>query len=373
MERRVRETKRRKREGLTTKELALKIKKEVFHRKNFYAILILAAFPPIFGSIQYGLGISQHQEITSASQFFSNVILFSLSLTFGISYGCLIIFKTLNHFLPWRANIWKRVLLESLLILAYTALVNIIVLKLFTALGILYQGENIGAKQYYTNIIFSSTLSLIVLSIYEGIGFFNQWKESLHVAEKLKKEQAESQLANLQAQLDPHFMFNSLNVLSSLIRSDAAKAEKFVEDFAHIYRYMLDMNKEMVVTLEEELQFAQNYLALQQTRFGSKLQTSFNIDHSSLKLYLPPLSLQELISNAIKHNSIENDHPLHLKVYSKGEELWVENNLQKRQDQATSTGFGLLNMSRRYEILSGKKPLFEIVNQQYIAKIPLLT
>ena len=157
---------------MTNRELALKIKTEVFHRRNFYAILILATFPPIFGSIQYALGISEHQEITSVSQFFSSVILFSLSLTFGISYGCLIIFRLLNHFLPWRCNVWKRVPLESLLILAYTALVNIIVLKVFTALGLLNQGENIGAKQYYTNIIFSSTLSLIVLSIYEGIGFF---------------------------------------------------------------------------------------------------------------------------------------------------------------------------------------------------------
>tara|TARA_R110002050_G_scaffold30754_1_gene78614 strand:- start:3339 stop:4043 length:705 start_codon:yes stop_codon:yes gene_type:complete len=213
---------------------------------------------------------------------------------------------------------------------------------------------------------------LLYLAFTRASVFFNQWKESLHLTEKLKKEQAESQLANLQAQLDPHFMFNSLNVLSSLIRSDAAKAEKFVEDFAHIYRYMLDVNKEMVVTLEEELTFAQNYLALQQTRFGPKLQTSFNINNNNLKLYLPPLSLQELISNAIKHNSIEKDHPLHIKVYTKGEELWVENNLQKRQDRATSTGLGLKNISRRYEILSGKKPLFEIIDQQYIAKIPLL-
>lgn len=358
---------------MTQKELVRKIKYEVFSRQNFYAILILAAFPPVFGTVQYALGIGSHQEVNSLEQFFTSVILFSLSLTFSISYGCLIILKLLNHFLPWRGNIWKRALIETLLVLSYTALINILVLNIFSSLGFLYQGDSLGAKQYYTNIIFSSSLSLIVLSIYEGIGFFNQWKDSLNLAEKLKKEQAESQLANLQAQLDPHFMFNSLNVLSSLIRSDAVKAEKFLEDFAQIYRYMLVVNKEMVVTLEEELKFAQNYLALQQTRFGEKLQTKFSIDAASLKLYLPPLSLQEIISNALKHNSIEKDHPLTIQVYTKGEELWIENNLQKRSKPQESTGMGLKNISRRYEILSGKKPQFEIIDNCYIAKIPLLS
>ena len=357
---------------MISRELALKIKEEVFHRKNFYAILLLSAFPPIFGLIQYALGIGQHQEINSLSDFFTGVILFSTILTFSIAYGCLIIFKLLNYLLPWRDNVWKRALLETILVLTYPALVVILVLKSFSLLGFLYSGEALGTKQYYTSIIFSSTLSLIVLSIYEGIGFFNQWKESLNLNEKLQKEQAESQLANLQAQLDPHFMFNSLNVLSSLIRSDSAKAEKFVEDFSRIYRYMLDVNKEMVVSLEEELTFSQNYLALQETRFGSKLRTSFEIEENSRQYYLPPLSLQELIGNAIKHNSIESEHPLRIKVYTRGEELWVENNLQKREEERESTGLGLINIRRRYQILSDKIPIFKVENEHYIAKIPLL-
>jgi LytS/YehU family sensor histidine kinase len=135
---------------------------------------------------------------------------------------------------------------------------------------------------------------------------------------------------------------------------------------------MLDVNKEMVVSLEEELTFSQNYLALQETRFGSKLRTSFEIEENSRQYYLPPLSLQELIGNAIKHNSIESEHPLRIKVYTRGEELWVENNLQKREEERESTGLGLINIRRRYQILSDKIPIFKVENEHYIAKIPLL-
>jgi LytS/YehU family sensor histidine kinase len=183
----------------------------------------------------------------------------------------------------------------------------------------------------------------------------------------------EIQYAAITSQINPHFLFNSLNVLSSLIETDPVRANAFMREFARIYRYVLDSNERFVVGLEEEMAFVRSYLFLQKIRFGKGLVISEKLDPAVTGKILPPLSLQLLIENAIKHNEISEEHPLHIEIIGHPDRITVTNNyrpLPKKND--SSGGFGIRNLTERYAHYTLVKPEFLIENETYIATIPLL-
>ena len=207
----------------------------------------------------------------------------------------------------------------------------------------------------------------------KGNFFFNQWKESLLAAERLKQENLKSQVNSLKSQLDPHFLFNSLNVLSPLMRKDPDKAEIFVDDFARVYRYVLEVQNEMVVSLNAEIDFLMAYMGLQKIRFENGLKLHKDLPAKTLSKYIPPLSIQELVNNAIKHNEVSDEKPLEIYLFEKDGFLHLENNLQlRREDEITSTGLGLENLNKRYALISDKQPEFKITDKKFVARIPLL-
>lgn len=189
---------------------------------------------------------------------------------------------------------------------------------------------------------------------------------------KVQKENLQSQFEILKQQMNPHFLFNSLNVLSGLIGRDVAKAQLFIDEFSQIYRYVLETIEKPVVTLAMELGFVRSYIFLQQIRYGDNLVFTVNIPSALLKLHMPPLSLQVVLENAIKHNTVNENFPLHINIYSDDETLVVANNIQPRVSMGRTTGMGQKNMVRRYSIISEMTPVFQIVNDQYIARLPLL-
>ncbi|MEM6806876.1 MAG: histidine kinase [Bacteroidota bacterium] len=194
----------------------------------------------------------------------------------------------------------------------------------------------------------------------------------LRAAEQ-ERENMRSQFEALRNQVNPHFLFNSLNALSSLVHEDADLAESFILKLTKIYRYVLDLKDQSLISLEEELLFIDNYLFLQQIRFGNNLRLYRQIAKDALKKKVPPLSLQLLIENAIKHNEISSENPLTIELKLDGTEvLLVSNNLQKRLRKAESTGLGLENLRKRYQMLSDKSPEFMELGNQYLARIPLL-
>ena len=188
---------------------------------------------------------------------------------------------------------------------------------------------------------------------------------------KVQKENLQSQFEVLKSQINPHFMFNSLNVLSGLINVDIAKAQLFIDEFSQIYRYVLETIEQPVVTLNKELEFMRSYLFLQQIRYGEPLTYSVNIVGEQLQLLVPPLSLQVLLENAIKHNIVNVSKPLKIEIYSEGDYLFVKNPVQPKFS-GTSTGLGLKNLVKRYALISKLEPKFKVENNNYIAKIPLI-
>ncbi len=189
---------------------------------------------------------------------------------------------------------------------------------------------------------------------------------------RMEKEHILSQYEILKNQINPHFLFNSMNILSSLIPRNPQTAVKFTKQFSKVFRTLLEMNEELTIPLEQELDFIKSYLFLQKMRFDKSLQIQVRIAKSKLDLQLPPFGMQLLIENAIKHNIISEEMPLKITISNEGDYLKVSNNLQLRGGNTASTGIGLKNLKARYKMLTDTPILLENDGQNYTAKIPLI-
>jgi len=190
----------------------------------------------------------------------------------------------------------------------------------------------------------------------------------------LQEENIISQFETLKSQVNPHFLFNSLNVLSSLIFIDQERAARFVRQLSKVYRYVLDHKDLDTITLNEELPFIESYIYLLKTRFDQNLEVDIDIAANFRVKKVAPMVLQLLVENAIKHNIISKSKPLSVKLFieASGEYLTVMNNLQLKSSTERSSHIGLENIRKRYDYLTGKK--VEIINneQHFMVKIPLL-
>jgi hypothetical protein len=193
------------------------------------------------------------------------------------------------------------------------------------------------------------------------------------VTSRVAHEKSKAQFESLKNQINPHFLFNSLNVLSSLVHTDAQLSEQFIDQLARSYRYLLEQKESDLVSLQKELDFIHSFTFLLKIRFEDKLRVEIHLPAEVLKATIPPLSLQLLIENAVKHNQLSNEHPLTIRISSTEDGmLEVRNNLQTRVQQLPSTGLGLENIRNRYNLLTSTKPSFNIENDEYIARIPLI-
>ena len=223
----------------------------------------------------------------------------------------------------------------------------------------------------YNDFIISALIITFLISLFlHGRAFLLRWRESAVEAERYQKENAMAQYESLKSQVDPHFLFNSLNVLTNLVYEDADKSAKFIKQLSEVYRYVLETRSKELVTLEEELKFVNAYLFLQQIRFGDKLVIQNNL--IGQKGVVPPLVIQMLIENAIKHNTISQEHPLTIRIYSAEGHIIIENNLQKKSIIEHSTGIGLENIRKRYEFLIPEKVVISDTGNQFQVKLPKL-
>lgn len=201
-----------------------------------------------------------------------------------------------------------------------------------------------------------------------------QQVEAELVTEKLQQKMATVQMMALQAQLNPHFLFNSLNTLSSLIAEDPAKAEQFVDEMANVYRYLLRNNDYELTTLQAELAFIDSYYHLLKTRYGVGIELLKTIDNQFLVCKIPPLTLQLLLENAVKHNVVSAEQPLRIHLSTNAEGwLTVSNTLQRRVGKnINSTQKGLLNILTKYQLLGQPSPVVSETETEFIVTLPLI-
>jgi hypothetical protein len=192
--------------------------------------------------------------------------------------------------------------------------------------------------------------------------------------EELKRENLVTQYESLKNQVSPHFLFNSLTALKELINQDKGIAKDYIIHLSQVLRYTLQSNQSQTRSLKEEMEVADSYIFLLQTRFGNNLLIERHIDEMYDNYRLPPLSIQTLLENAIKHNEISKRHPLKITIETKSDKtLKMTNRIQERNSPEFSSGVGLSNLVKQYLFLSGKEILISRKNNEFLVELPLLT
>lgn len=222
------------------------------------------------------------------------------------------------------------------------------------------------------NLVATSFISLFFYYFVERERWKTKLQEEFLRAEQLQKENFKAQFESLKSQIDPHFLFNSLNILGSLIYKDPGKAVQFLGQLSKVYRIVLESNRKQVVPLRTELELVEAYAFLLKTRFGSNLQIMTDVPFEKRDHGLPPTSVQMLLENAIKHNGYTPGEPLTIKIFIEGNKLVVANNLQPRMEQANSSKVGLQNIVNRYSHLTDKQVEICPTDDAFIVKLPLL-
>jgi LytS/YehU family sensor histidine kinase len=201
---------------------------------------------------------------------------------------------------------------------------------------------------------------------------FNNYQMRLSNASLLKAN-AETRFEVLKNQVNPHFLFNSLNTINSLIVTDQQAAVNFVNNMSDVYRYVLKSHEVNSISLQEELRFTAAYTGLLKGRYGDKMQITTSIPSEHRQHRVPPMALQILVENAVKHNIASHSKPLQVRIFiNAAGELVVENNLQKRTDHGLSTGVGLQNLNQRCKYLSNHQLIIQQTETSFSVTIPLL-
>jgi LytS/YehU family sensor histidine kinase len=216
-------------------------------------------------------------------------------------------------------------------------------------------------------------MSVILLTIEVSTQFFHQWKNSLLEVEKYRAESLQAQLQNLKNQLNPHFLFNNLSVLSSLVYRDPDKSVEFINQLSKVYRYLLDNQNSELVSLFQEWEFIKSYIYLLHIRFDRNLIIETDIRKEEMGSLIPPMALQILIENAIKHNEASSEHPLTITITTVKGLLTVSNNLQIRPLHEPGSQTGLKNICARYKFFTDIQPEIVKTPDAFIVTIPLLS
>jgi two-component system, LytTR family, sensor kinase len=274
--------------------------------------------------------------------------------------------------LPGPYNTMRRVFWHS------TALVALI---LFISLGcknfinenLVLLSESHSVPDAFSISLLSIILSATILGVYEAAWAISKWKQSMVETERLRRENVQSQLDILKSQVNPHFLFNSLNTLSSLVHDHPDLSVEFIQKLSKTYRYVLEIKDKELISLEEEMECVNAYLFLLNIRFGEALEVHIDIQPAYLAYQVAPLSVQSLIENAIKHNVVARKRPLRLDISTDADaQLIVRNNLQVKDHNGESLGTGLANIRARYQLLVRKDVIVTQTADSFSVAIPLV-
>ena len=231
--------------------------------------------------------------------------------------------------------------------------------------------------QYMKHDSISSEISIIIIVllaffVYEGIYYLNKSKTIELEKRELEKITAEQRLNTLKNQVNPHFLFNSLNTLVTIIPDEPKLAIEFVQKMSKTYRNILELRDEKLITIQEELAALDSYIYLLKTRFQGKIHILNSIEKQHLNHFILPLSMQILIENAVKHNITSKTKPLKVELTSEDDHIVVRNVLQKKDQQYNSTKMGLENIKSRYSLLANKEIVVDESDGYFTVKLPII-
>lgn len=337
--------------------------------------LILIVISAVFQASLIGYNhLTGFYEISGFVEFL-NRFLFSTVLTFlgawMLTYPDLWIIHLLDKFFPWDGK--RKILRGSLqLIISISFALTIgVVLTLVSHSFSAY--ERPLGEILIINMRSFVIANIVLISLLEAWIFFTEGREAMKRQRELEHKLTTIRFEVLKKQMNPHFLFNSLNVLSGLIEEDTDKAQQFINRFSNIYQYVLKTIEQPLVSVKEEVDFLQSYTELQQMRFGNHLIVDVDLSRDISDCALPPLSLQVLVENAIKHNIISDEHPLHITVKNRENRIITTNSYQPKQQLQPSSKLGQKQLIQRYELIRADElPQFSINEDSntYVASLP---
>jgi len=276
-----------------------------------------------------------------------------------------------DRWISWLEAPVRRLILSTAITVVFTIIAWILIYWLLIRYDYGWNLIALVREMDFQDFIPTLIITFFISIFMHGRAFLIAWKDTLVEAERLKKEQVSARYETLKNQVNPHFLFNSLNVLASLVHKDADQAELFIRQLSTVYRYILESRDKELVPLTEELTILRAYLFLMDIRFGASLQTDIRLPEPASG-QVAPLTLQMLVENALKHNEASKAHPLHLEIFSENGYLVVRNNLQGKNALPESTGVGLPNIQARYQALTGKEVLISDKDGFFTVKVPAI-
>jgi sensor histidine kinase YesM len=293
------------------------------------------------------------------------LIIHGILITAGLWLGCMTIVMYLWKTFPWElAPLW-HVILEIFMILFYTLAFSFLLFILEKKFWNIPKVENFGIEIFTTILI-----TFFITSIHESIFFYRQWKFNFSKSVRLEKDNIEAKYEALRAQINPHFLFNSLNSLATMVEENKP-AVNYIQNLSDLLRYMLKSGEKELVLLRDEIAILNSYISLQQMRFMGALEIKADVPESYYHYAVPPLVLQILVENSLKHNIISKDKPLKVEIKAEKESITVINNLQKKLG-VDSTGQGLNNIAGRYRFFTSRNVVVTENDGYFKVNIPLL-
>ena len=335
--------------------------------KNIILVFIIGCIIFVIGNF-----ISDGFEFDNINEFLIDFVIYQL-YAFVLGYSQMYFFDYFNT-LSWKKeDLIKRIIIG----IAASTLITVIglfLLRMLTALSL--EGASFNTfiqNEKFANYQFGIWVTLTIVISFHVFYFYNKYQQNKIKEQKVIAGTASAKFDALKNQLDPHFLFNSLNVLTSLIEENPDNAQKFTTSLSKVYRYVLEQKSKELVTVDEELQFAKTYMSLLKMRFEDSIVFTMPEKAQNPESKVVPLSLQLLLENAVKHNMVTSNKPLHIKIYEGQGNLIVENNLQPKQIIKKSSGVGLSNIMQRYDLLTNKKININKEANRFAVAIPMLT
>lgn len=295
--------------------------------------------------------------------------IYSVVLTF-INKG---FFEYLGHLKIWQRYGRYRILIGAIGSIVIT-MASILIIRMVIEISL--EGESWDeflATENALYYLFALLITMVISVIFHAIHFYKHWQENKVKEQKIIAGTASAKFDALKNQLDPHFLFNSLNVLTSLIEEDPRQAQKFTTSLSKVYRYVLEQKNKDLVTVDEELEFARTYVQLLKMRFEDSIVFDIPEAVTNPEARIVPLSLQLLLENAVKHNVVTASRPLHIKVMETNGMLVVSNNLQEKEVVRNGSGVGLMNIRQRYGLLTSRQLIINKTATDFEVQLPVLT
>lgn len=333
-------------------------------------------FEIVYASIAIAIGITLINFLFGnySDDWVDNLTNFGINLMFSFTLTLVNnwFFHFMERFYTWENDGVKRLIIGALgsVILTMITLFLLLLVTMVVIYGQPFQAflDN----QEWDWYLFGLIITLVITVIFHAVYFYKELQARKVSEQKVIARSAEAQFDALKNQLDPHFLFNSLNVLVSLIEENPKAATKFTTSLSKVYRYVLEQRNKETVAVDEELNFARTYVHLLKMRFEDSLEIEIPERSKDPEAMVVPLSLQLLLENAVKHNTVSDSRPLRIKIFEAGGNLVVENNLQPKAVVKKGSGVGLQNIASRYGLLTDRKMAIEKTVQQYKVQVPIL-